>query len=631
MARKVVEKVVITAENKVSAAAASIKKDFDSVKQAVFSVKGAVLTAVGVGGFGAMTKASADATTEAVNYAQALRMSAQELMAWQHAAKTVNIEGDKMADIFKDVSEKIGDALLTGGGEALDVIEKLNLDLNDLANLSPDQQLLKIAAAMGDVGTQSEKVLILESLASDASLLIPLLDNDAAKLKTLSQEAILTGQALNNVDAVKVKEANDEFKRASSLIDGVGNSVAVELSPYIKAGSSELLQMAANAGGFGNIASSAMDKALFGVKGVLWAVERLQVGWQTLKVGVIGAGAAVLNIFNEIYQAAGETNKLLTSIGLGSKSFAAGAELMDHMTQGFNQSLADEGDALVSMVGNLGKAGDKIDAYVAKVKAAAAESAAVTVATTIDAPVAGAVATGVIGTDEQVAADMAKLDAALMTKEEKIAQHETNSLLTIESAYQQGLLNYTQYEEAKTRFSKQQNDLRKAAAISGVQGALGDIAALTGSKNKKLFKLGKTAAISQALINTYLGVTKTMASVPYPFNIPLAAAQGAAGLFQVAKIRAQSFGGQAHAGLDRAANEGTFVLKRNEMVLDSGTSEKVRNNIVNATQPGEGGGNNFNVNVNMAPDSQISDWVSRNKAVLFNAFTDMMNERTMAF
>jgi len=391
------------------------------------------------------------------------------------------------------------------------------------------------------------------------------------------------------------------------------------------------LQMAANAGGFGNIASSAMDKALFGVKGVLWAVERLQVGWQTLKVGVIGAGTAVLNIFNEIYQAAGQTNKLLSNIGLGSKDFAAGVELMDHMTRGFNQALADEGDELVSMVGNLGKAGEKIDAYVAKVKAAANESAAVTVATTINAPVAGAVATGVIGTDEQVASDMAKLEAALMTKEEKIAAHETNSLLTIESAYQQGLINYEQYEQAKTRFSKQQNDLRKAAAISGVQGALGDIAALTGSKNKKLFKLGKTAAISQALINTYLGVTKTMASVPYPFNIPLAAAQGAAGLFQVAKIRAQSFGGQAHAGLDRAANEGTFVLKRNEMVLDSGTSEKVRNNIVNATESGTGGGNNFNVHVNMAPDSQISDWVSRNKAVLFNAFTDMMNERAVAF
>lgn len=49
----------------------------------------------------------------------------------------------------------------------------------------------------------------------------------------------------------------------------------------------------------------------------------------------------------------------------------------------------------------------------------------------------------------------------------------------------------------------------------------------------------KNWASFQAIINTAAAVTKTMTSIAYPFNIPLAAAQGVAGGLQVAAIQSQ--------------------------------------------------------------------------------------------
>lgn len=76
--------------------------------------------------------------------------------------------------------------------------------------------------------------------------------------------------------------------------------------------------------------------------------------------------------------------------------------------------------------------------------------------------------------------------------------------------------------------------------LNAVEGTFGALSSLMQTQSKELFEIGKAAAIAQATINTYEAVTKTMASVPYPFNIPLAVAQGIAGFVQVANIARMS-------------------------------------------------------------------------------------------
>ena len=90
---------------------------------------------------------------------------------------------------------------------------------------------------------------------------------------------------------------------------------------------------------------------------------------------------------------------------------------------------------------------------------------------------------------------------------------------------------------------------------------------------------------------------------------------------------------QAHSGLDRT-EEGTMKLRRDEMVLDPGTSKKVRDNILNATD-NQDGGNVRDVIFAPVVQSYDADDILRNKEVLFNGlrddFVDWMEDEGLGF
>lgn len=109
----------------------------------------------------AMLKQTAEATAETQRWAKSLGMNTRSLQEWQYAAERAGLSGDNMADIFKDIGDKIGDVLITNGGEAVDALNKLGLSAKALAQLTPDQQLLAIAKGLESVGTQAEKINIL--------------------------------------------------------------------------------------------------------------------------------------------------------------------------------------------------------------------------------------------------------------------------------------------------------------------------------------------------------------------------------------------------------------------------------------------------------------------------------------
>ena len=170
------------------------------------------------------------------------------------------------------------------------------------------------------------------------------------------------------------------------------------------------------------------------------------------------------------------------------------------------------------------------------------------------------------------------------------------------------------------------NSARRMEAISKTFGTL---SVLTASSSKKVFELGKAASIASALINTYQAVTATMAATPYPWNIPLAAAQLAAGLVQVQSIKSQTFTSKAHAGLDRNPEEQTILVKKDEMILDSGTSKEVRENMLHATDKNNRAGiSSLEVNID-AIDSQSFEQRIGGSAILeviYNGIIEKLNE-----
>nr|WP_276559994.1 phage tail tape measure protein [Citrobacter freundii] len=148
-------------------------------------------------------------------------MSTQSLLAWQYAAEKAGVSGDQMADIFKDIGDKIGDSVLNKSGEAVDALDALGLSAKKLSSESPDKQLLAISDALSKIKTNAEKTTILESLGNDLSKLLPLLDQGGDKLQKYMKAAKEFGVAPDDTDIESLVKVNSIFEDMENQVKGV--------------------------------------------------------------------------------------------------------------------------------------------------------------------------------------------------------------------------------------------------------------------------------------------------------------------------------------------------------------------------------------------------------------------------
>lgn len=215
-----------------------VQKDVADSSKALAGIATAAVaaaTAAGVAGY-QLLKSTSEQVANTDKWAKSLNMSTQELLAWQFAAEKAGLSGENMADIFKDLSDKIGDAVLNKSGEAVDALNALGLSAEKLAKASPDKQMLAIGEALGKIGTNSAKINILESIGNDLSKLLPLFDNNNEKLKQFIQLAKDYGVAPDPSSIDDLIEVNDIFQDMESQVKGLKIEIAsglakVDLSP----------------------------------------------------------------------------------------------------------------------------------------------------------------------------------------------------------------------------------------------------------------------------------------------------------------------------------------------------------------------------------------------------------------
>lgn len=185
--------------------------------------------AIGAAGF-QLLKSTSKQITETDRWAKSLRISTQELLAWQFAAEKAGVSGDQMADIFKDIGDKIGDAVLNKSGEAVDALNALGLSAVKLSKSSPDKQLLAIGESLGKIGTNAEKTTILESLGNDLSKLLPLFDNNNEKLKQFIDLAKNYGVAPDPSSIDDLVKVNQLFEDMEAQVAGLKMEIAAGLA-----------------------------------------------------------------------------------------------------------------------------------------------------------------------------------------------------------------------------------------------------------------------------------------------------------------------------------------------------------------------------------------------------------------
>ena len=184
-------------------------------------MQGAVLGVVGAAvGMASAVSSLAQQGRELEQMSLKAGVSVEKMQELAYATEQYNVSGDKLADMLKDVQDKLGDFSATGGGEFKDWMEniapKVGLTVSKLQQMAGPEALIAVQNAMDATNVSaSEQVFYLESIANDVSTLQPLLRNNGAELQRLTGHYRNLNVALSQTDITQLKEMDQKLKDVS--------------------------------------------------------------------------------------------------------------------------------------------------------------------------------------------------------------------------------------------------------------------------------------------------------------------------------------------------------------------------------------------------------------------------------
>lgn len=215
---------------------------------------------------GALFNHSRETVGELTKMAQISNTSVENFQRLSLAAASVGIEQDKLSDILKDVNDRVGDFLQTGGGPMADFFENIapqvGVTAENFKDLAGPEALQLYVDSLEKAGVnQQEMTFFLEAMASDLTALLPLLKDGGAGIEEFGAKADELGVVLTEDQVAAVKEMNGALSLVAKTIQGIVNQVTAELAPVVTEVAEQILAMFQEIGGQ-NIASMVTD-ALF--------------------------------------------------------------------------------------------------------------------------------------------------------------------------------------------------------------------------------------------------------------------------------------------------------------------------------------------------------------------------------
>ena len=356
---------------------------------------GATALIAGIGASAAtltvFSRGQASLADELTNTANAIGVNRESLQAWQIAGERVGLTGDKVTDILRSVTERLGEFAATGGGEAAQVMERLNLQIEDFEGLAPDEQMLKFAQAIESL-PKAEQVALLEKLGSDASQLQPLLENNAAGLQAIKAAAEEEGAIYTDEELDKLLKANDIYNDITLKIQGLTRRIGAELAPVVADATDKVMDlfdqnemgeklidlfkrltdwgadMAAKlvenadsiSAGFGTLWNT-IEAGANGAMAVFRGLQTIVAGWTTL---VAGSFATVLSVAEGVSWAMNKVGLVSdeTMNSISAKAGAARDTVVDlgKQTAEYGRKAIEAGKGVVGAFDDAAESGKKL-------------------------------------------------------------------------------------------------------------------------------------------------------------------------------------------------------------------------------------------------------------------------------
>ncbi len=266
---------------------------FSDIMVAANTMATAMTASMGVitAGIGAVVVQQSELASEIERASNLAAVSTDTFQYWAAGAKTVGIEQENLGDILKDTNDKIGDFLANEGGEMQDffnnIAPKIGVTAEQFRGLSGAEglQLYYDSLVKANVGS-AEMTFYMESIADEASALMPLLKNGGEQLKYWGELAEDTGYIMSQELIKSAKAFGEETKIMGMRWQGFKNQLSELTFPPLTAW---LDEMNKTGGAFDNLSKS----VIAGMRGIGEWIDSGGLHQVTGLIGVVAAGAFV--------------------------------------------------------------------------------------------------------------------------------------------------------------------------------------------------------------------------------------------------------------------------------------------------------------------------------------------------
>ena len=564
-------KIVISALDKTQQAFKAVRSNLSKVTSASVQMAKGVATATAaataaIGAMGYALSKQVQKVDDLAKTANKLGTTVETLQQLQYAADISGVSAETLNMAMQRLTRRVSEASM-GFGEAKGALKELGINAAKLNKLPLDKKMEVLADAFDGVATDGDRVrLAMKLFDSEGVALVNTLNLGSDGLREMAAEAKSLGLSISEVDAKRFEKMQDDITRMKTAASAAATTFTTELLPVIEGIFTGFSDAGYGANNFQSAAISAAHKVIKVYGFFLDTLHNLEIAYTVLKAVALTASDVIISTLNSAMQGFISTYNTI-------------AEFLNMPT--------------------------------------------------IDNPMAE------FATDVRVAAAEARIALRELRDEpmpsDKIQEYLDNyetagsRIVDINNGITESVKKLTFFEKMRAFGQEQQNKLAQTQAVE-ITNAFAKQTADIAAHSKKGFAIDKGVRIAQAIMNTYQGATLALASYPGPVGIAMAAATVAAGMANVATIKAQkfqaSYEGGGFTGMGARAGgidgKGGFpaILHPNETVVDH--------------TKGQGMATNVNITIQANDTKGFDELLYKRRGQLVNIINQAINNRGRA-
>ncbi|OGG44118.1 MAG: hypothetical protein A3F84_27800 [Candidatus Handelsmanbacteria bacterium RIFCSPLOWO2_12_FULL_64_10] len=269
-----------------------------NLKASVAAIGTTFLGLAGVASLTGLVDSSMHAIDANAKLSDRLNISTEALVGLQHGADIAGVGNEELTGALSKLQRNLG-AAANGSKEAQDNFKRLGLDAMALSQMPLDDALGRISDAANELPTGfARSAAQVDLFGKSGQRLNAFLAGGSKGIKESIADAELLGLTYSRVDAAKVEQANDAMTRMSGVAKGLGNTIAIEVSPFITAMADEFTNAAKSSINMGEVVHDVMEAILTSIDKAnktfkLFEIGSLHVagGWKRVKAAFLEANS----------------------------------------------------------------------------------------------------------------------------------------------------------------------------------------------------------------------------------------------------------------------------------------------------------------------------------------------------